>query len=52
MIIEMFNGWYFFWFFLQIAATAGLYFALRKANVKLQHGVLYALLLLGLLLHF
>ena len=52
MIIEMFNGWYFFWFFLQIAATAGLYFALRKANPKVQHGVLYGLLLIGLLLHF
>ncbi len=52
MIIEMFNGWYFFWFFLQIAATAGLYFALRKANVKLQHGVLFGMLLFGLLLHF
>lgn len=52
MVIEMFNGWYFFWFFLQIGATIGLYFALRKANPKLQHGVLFGLLLLGLLLHF
>ena len=52
MIIEMFNGWYFFWFFLQIGATVGLYFALRKANPKVQHGVLYGLLLIGLLLHF
>lgn len=52
MIIEMFNGWYFFWFFLQIGATVGLYFALRKANRKVQHGVLFGLLLLGLLLHF
>lgn len=52
MIIEMFNGWYFFWFFLQIAATTGLYFALRKANIKVQHGVLFGLLLFGLLLHF
>ena len=52
MIIEMFNGWYFFWFFLQIGATVGLYFALRKANIKVQHCVLFGLLLLGLLLHF
>jgi len=52
MIIEMFNGWYFFWFFLQIGATVGLYFALRKTNEKVQKGVLFGLLLLGLLLHF
>lgn len=52
MVIQMFNGWYFFWFFLQIGATAGLYFALRKANPKVQHGVLFGLLLVGLLLHF
>jgi len=50
--IQMFNGWYFFWFFLQIGATVGLYFALRKANQKVQHGVLYGLLVLGLLFHF
>lgn len=52
MVIQMFNGWYFFWFFLQIFATVGLYFALRKANPKVQHGVLYGLLVLGLLFHF
>lgn len=52
MIIEMFNGWYFFWFFLQIAATVGLYFALRKADPKVQKGVLFGLLVLGLLFHF
>lgn len=52
MVIQMFNGWYFFWFFLQIGATVGLYFALRKANPKVQHGVLFGLLLVGLLLHF
>jgi len=52
LIIEMFNGWYFFWFFLQLAATAGLYFALRKADEKVQKGVLFALLAVGLLLHF
>lgn len=52
MIIEMFNGWYFFWFFLQIGATVGLYFALRKADAKVQKGVLFGMLVLGLLLHF
>lgn len=52
MVIEMFNGWYFFWFFLQIFATVGLYFALRKANRKVQHCVLFGLLLIGLLMHF
>ena len=52
MVIEMFNGWYFLWFFLQIGATAGLYFALKKADEKVQKGVLYGLLLMGLGLHF
>ena len=52
MIIEMFNGWYFFWFFLQIGATAGLYFALRKANRTVQKTALFYLLLVGMLLHF
>ena len=52
MEIQMFNGWYFFWFFLQIGATVGLYFALRKANSKVQHGVLFGLLVLGLVCHF
>lgn len=52
MVIEMFNGWYFFWFFLQIGATVGLYFALRKAGEAVQKGVLFSLLVIGLLLHF
>ena len=52
MEIQMFNFWYFFWFFLQIGATVGLYFALRKANPKVQHCVLFGLLILGLLAHF
>jgi len=52
MFIEMFNAWYFFWFFMQICATTGLYFALRKANRKTQHAVLYGLLIIGLLAHF
>ena len=52
MVIEMFNRWYFFWFFLQIGATVGLYFALRHADVKVQKGVLFGLLVVGLALHF
>ena len=52
MVIEMFNGWYFFWMFLQIGALVGLYFALRKASPKVQDFVLFYLLLVGLLFHF
>lgn len=52
MIIEMFNGWYFLWLLLAAGATAGLYFALRKANPKVQNAVLFSLLALGLLFHF
>ena len=52
MDIEMFNGWYFFWMFIQIAATVGLYFALRKARPFVQDCVLFGLLLLGLAFHF
>ena len=48
----MFNGWYFFWLILAAAATAGLYFALRKANVVTQKAVLFGILLVGLALHF
>lgn len=52
MYIEMFNGWYFFFFFLQIAAIVGLYFALRKAPPFVQNSVLFSLLALGFVLHF
>lgn len=52
MIIDMFNGWYFFWLLLGAGATAGLYFALRKAERKVQKTVLFAFLAFGLLLHF
>lgn len=52
MVIEMFNGWYFFWIFLQIGATAGLYLALRKARPFVQDCALFCLLLLGLAFHF
>ena len=48
----MFNVWYFFWIIVQIGATVGLYFALRKASWTVQNVVLYALLIFGLVLHF
>lgn len=52
MVIEMFNGWYFFWIFVQVCAFLELYFALRLASQKVQKGVLFGLLLIGLALHF
>ena len=50
--IRMFNFWYFFWLILAAGATAGLYFLLRNRSVKLQKTVLFALLVVGFLLHF
>lgn len=52
MFIAMFNGWYFFWLIVCTGATAGLYFLLRNRSQKLQKGVLFGLLAVGLLLHF
>lgn len=52
MIIEMFNGWYFFWLLLAAGAILGLYFALRNATPKIQKTVLFSILAFGLLLHF
>ena len=52
MVIEMFNGWYFFWLFLAIGGIVGLYFLLRKSSPKTQKIVLFSLLVFGLLLHF
>lgn len=52
MVIEMFNFWYFFWMFIQIGATVGLYFALRRAKPFTQNAVLFSLLIIGLVLHF
>lgn len=52
MIIKMFNGWYFFWILLQIAATVGLYFFLRKRGRYLQEATLFTLLLSGVMFHF
>lgn len=50
--IELFNGWYFFWLLLCGGVTAGLYFLLRGRSVKVQKGVLFGFLALGLALHF
>ena len=52
MFIAMFNGWYFFWLLLAAGATAGLYFALRKTSAFTQKAVLFAILLIGVALHF
>lgn len=52
MIIAMFNGWYFLWLLMAAAATLGLYFLLRNAGKGVQKGVLFGLLVFGLLLHF
>ena len=52
MVIEMFNGWYFFWLLLAAGSTAGLYFALKKASLNVQKGVLFGILVFGLVLHF
>ncbi len=52
MIIEMFNGWYFFWLLLSAGGILGLYFGLRRAKPRVQYWVLFSLLTLGLLLHF
>ena len=52
MVIGMFNGWYFFWIVLAVGAFLGFYYALRKADVRVQKGVLFGLLVFGLVLHF
>lgn len=52
MIIELFNGWYFFWLLLSAGLIVGLYFLLRKSSTKIQKIVLFSLLAVGLLLHF
>ncbi len=52
MIIEMFNGWYFFWLALAAGAIVGLYFLLRNRSVTTQKIVLFSLLAFGLVLHF
>ena len=52
MIIEMFNGWYFFWLLMSAGAITGLYFLLRNRSAKTQKLVLFSLLAFGLLLHF
>ena len=52
MIIQMFNGWYFFWIILAAGLTVGLYFLLRKRKRFTQKAVLFSILVFGLILHF
>ena len=52
MLIEMFNGWYFFWIILCSGLTAGLYFLLRNRSAKTQKAVLFGLLVAGFVMHF
>ena len=52
LIIEMFNGWYFFWLALAAGATVGMYFLLRRRSEKTQKLVLFGILVFGLMLHF
>ena len=52
MIIQMFNGWYFFWLALSAAGILGLYYGLRNAKPIIQKTVLFELLVFGLILHF
>lgn len=52
MVIQMFNGWYFFWLLLAAAATIGLYLGLKRTGVQVQKWVLWGILAFGLVLHF
>ena len=52
MFIAMFNGWYFFWLILAAGSIVGLYFGLRNKSARVQKGVLFGMLVFGVLLHF
>ena len=52
MIIQMFNGWYFFWILLCTGAIVGLYFGLRNAKPTTQKAVLFALLAFAFAMFF
>lgn len=52
MIIQMFNGWYFFWILLGAALIVGLYFGLRKASPLTQKAVLFGLLAFAFVMFF
>ena len=52
MIIQMFNGWYFFWLLLSTGGVIGLYYLLRNKSTKTQKIVLFSLLVFGFVLHF
>ena len=52
MVIEMFNGWYFFWLLLWTGITVGLYFLFKDKSQKAQKILLFSLLAFGFLMHF
>jgi hypothetical protein len=52
MVIQMFNGWYFFWLLISVGAIVGLYFLLRGRKPFTQKAVLFGLLALGFVMHF
>ncbi len=52
MIIEMFNGWYFFWLLVWAGITVGIYFIFKDKSQKTQKIVLFSLLVLGFIMHF
>lgn len=52
MIIEMFNGWYFFWLLLGAGAVIGLYFLLKRSSRFTQNAVLFSLLVIAFLMFF
>ena len=52
MVIQMFNGWYFFWLILSAGGILGLYYALRNRSDRTKKLVLFSFLAFGLLLHF
>ena len=52
MIIEMFNGWYFFWIILCSVLIADLYLLFKNKSKKAQDILLFSLLIVGVILHF
>ena len=52
MIVRMFNFWYFFWIFVCVGLTVGLYFWLRNKSDKTKKTVIFSILAFALALHF
>ena len=52
MIIQMFNGWYFFWVVLCTVITIDLYLLFKNKSEKSQDILLFSLLIVGIILHF